>query len=163
MRNPVAPQAVGDQAPGLILETGKQPLEETLGGGGVPPILDQDVEHDPLLIHRSPEVMQLAVDANEHLVQMPGVAWPRPSAPQLGRVARAELQALAPDALVAHHHAPFGQDQLDIPQAQAEHVIEPHGMADELGREAVPGVGGRVWHHLTSLAQPLRCDERLST
>jgi hypothetical protein len=28
--------------------------------------------------------------------------------------------------------APLGEDQLHIPQAQAEHVIQPHGMADDL-------------------------------
>jgi hypothetical protein len=51
------------------------------------------------------------------------------------------------------HDAPLGQDQLDIPQAQAEHMIEPHRMVDDLGREAVSGVGGDVWRHQPSLPQ----------
>jgi hypothetical protein len=36
----------------------------------------------------------------------------------------------------------LGQDQLDIPQAEAEDVMEPYGVADDLGGEAVSGVGG---------------------
>ncbi|HWX49258.1 MAG TPA: hypothetical protein VNZ61_14485 [Roseomonas sp.] len=36
----------------------------------------------------------------------------------------------------------FGQDQLDIAQAQAEHVIKPDGVPDDLGRE-----GGKLWGH----------------
>jgi len=38
---------------------------------------------------------------------------------------------------VRHDHAALGQYQIDITQAEAEHVIQPHSMADDLGREAV--------------------------
>jgi hypothetical protein len=50
-----------------------------------------------------------------------------------------------------------GEDQLNIPQAQAEHVIQPYGMADHLGRKSVPKVGagrGRRRFHAVSLARP---------
>ena len=36
--------------------------------------MGQDVEHDTMLIDRSPQIMLLAVDPQEHLVQAPGVA-----------------------------------------------------------------------------------------
>jgi hypothetical protein len=45
---------------------------------------------------------------------------------------------------VGHGDAPLGEDQLHIPQAEAEHVIEPHRVADDLSREAVPRVGSEV-------------------
>jgi hypothetical protein len=38
------------------------------------PILDQDIEHHAVLVHRAPEVMQYAVDPQVYLVEMPGVA-----------------------------------------------------------------------------------------
>jgi hypothetical protein len=38
---------------------------------------------------------------------------------------------------VSDQHTTFGQDQLDIAQAEAEHVVQPHGMADDLGWEAM--------------------------
>jgi hypothetical protein len=37
-----------------------------------------------------------------------------------------------------------GQDQLDVAQAQAEDVIQPDSVADDLGREAVSGIGHRL-------------------
>src|SRR3712207_7542032 len=39
----------------------------------------QDVEHHAVLVHRAPEVMQRAVDPQVRLIQVPGVARPRPS------------------------------------------------------------------------------------
>ena len=36
---------------------------------------------------------------------------------------------------VEDEHASLGQQQLDVPQAQAEHVEEPDGVADDLGRK----------------------------
>lgn len=46
-----------------------------------------------------------------------------------------------PDGSTAH--ATFGQQQLDIPQAQTEHVIGPDGVTDDLGGEAMAVM--RVW------------------
>jgi hypothetical protein len=43
---------------------------------------------------------------------------------------------------MGHHDAAFGQDQLDVMQAQAEDAIQLHGVADGLGRKPVPGIGG---------------------
>src|SRR3712207_983984 len=123
LRHPVAPQPISDDAPRLVLEPGQQALEEALGGRGIPPILDQDVQHHAVLIHRAPEVMQLAVDLQEDLVQVPGVARLRPSPTQPAGELAAELQAPLPDALVADHDAPLGEDQLDVSEAQAEEAI----------------------------------------
>ena len=36
--------------------------------------LHQDVDHVAVLIHRKPEILLLAVDSNEDLVQVPNVA-----------------------------------------------------------------------------------------
>ena len=41
-------------------------------------------------------------------------------------------------------YASLGQQQLDITQAEAEHVIQPHGMANDCGREPVAVAAGRV-------------------
>ena len=55
---------------------------------------------------------------------------------------------------MGHHDAALGQDQLDVTQAQAEDVIQPHGVADDLGRKPVPGIGGGFECHAVSLARP---------
>jgi len=87
---------------------------------------------------------------------MPGAARLRPPPAQPAGEVGPELQAPLPDTLVRDRHAALGQDQLDLAQAQAEHVIQPHRVADDLGREAVAGVGRGLGHHPTILAQPLR-------
>ncbi len=51
------------------------------------------------------------------------------------------------------HHAAFGQDQLDVAQAEAENVIQPHGMADDLGRKPMAAIEGRLCRHPISLAR----------
>src|SRR5690348_17632275 len=99
-------------------------------------ILHQNVEHDAVLIDRTPEIVPL-VDPEKHLVEMPVIARSRPPSAQLIGEAPAELQAPTADALVGDEHASFGQQQLNIPQAQAEYMIQPHSMGDDLGWEAV--------------------------
>ena len=38
--------------------------------------------------------------------------------------------------------ARFGQQILDIPEAQAVSVVQPHGVADDVRRKAMPKVAG---------------------
>ena len=49
----------------------QQPAKEPLRGTGVAPALDQDVHHVAMLVDRPSEIVQLAADANEHLIQVP--------------------------------------------------------------------------------------------
>jgi hypothetical protein len=46
------------------------------------------------------------------------------------------------DAFVGDHHAALSQDQRDVAETEAEHVIQPHAMANDLGREAMVGSFG---------------------
>jgi hypothetical protein len=59
----------------------------------------------------------------------------------------AELLAPAPHSLIGDDDAPLGQKKLNVPQAKAEHVIQPDGMADDLGGKAVAvvRVGRRLY------------------
>jgi hypothetical protein len=76
-------------------------------------------------------VIKLADQANnltmpqEHLVHVPGVARPRSAPAKLAGEVGPELEAPLSDGLVADDDTPLGQDQLHVPEAQAEHVIEP--------------------------------------
>jgi hypothetical protein len=54
----------------LELEAGQQALEEAFGGCGVPPLLDEDVEHDTVLVHGAPEVEELTVDLQSGLARV---------------------------------------------------------------------------------------------
>ena len=73
---------------------------------------------------------------------MPLVAGTGQPPADLVREALAELERPLPHGFVAHEDAASGQHLLDHPQAQREAEVEPDRVADDLGREAVAGVGG---------------------
>ena len=110
----IATQTVGDEPPRRVLQPTQQVLEETLGSGAIPPVLHQNVQHDAVLVHRAPQIMQRAADADEHFVEMPGVSWLRPSPAKPSGEVGTELQAPVPNALVRYQDAAFGQDKLNI-------------------------------------------------
>jgi hypothetical protein len=57
---------------------------------------------------------------------------------------------------------PLSEDQLDVAQAEIEHVIQPHCVTDDLRLKAMPGKGDGLWGHPASLAQPYStCQPRL--
>jgi predicted MFS family arabinose efflux permease len=66
-----------------------------------------------------------------------------------------ELFAPVTDGPVADHHgAALGQDQFDVAQAEAKHMIQPHGVADDLGWEAMARIGNRICCHPISFTCP---------
>src|SRR4051794_6307940 len=161
VRNAIAAKAIGDDALWLVLQPSEQALEETLGGRGVPAVLNQDIEYHTVLVHRAPEVVQLAIDLQEHLIEVPSVARLRPATAKLAGDIGAELEAPLPYALVGDRDAPLGQEQFHVAQAQAEDMVQPDSMADDLGREAVSGIGGGLGRHPASMPQPLRFGQKL--
>jgi hypothetical protein len=89
-------------------------------------------------------------------------SWSWPAVAQAIGETRAEFLAPASHGFVGDDHAALSQDHLHIAQAEAEHVVQPDGMADNLGREpmTIVGVGWRL--HTASIARrPADCQIRL--
>jgi hypothetical protein len=107
----VALQPISHQPTWLVSEAYEQALEEPLGCTPVPSTLNQDVQHHAVLVHRAPEIVEHAIDAQKHLTEVPGVARLRPAPSQLSGELRAELSAPAPDALKRDGDASLGEDQ----------------------------------------------------
>ena len=84
----------------------------------------------------------LTVDRDEDFIRKPGIAESTLSSLQPPGVIRAELPARLPNGFVRHDDSPFGQQVLDIPEAQAVSVVQPHGVADDVRRKAMPQVAG---------------------
>jgi hypothetical protein len=59
------------------------------------------------------------------------LSWP--AASQAIDETRAEFLASAPNGLIGDHNPTLSDEQLNIAQAEAEHAIQPHGVADDLG------------------------------
>jgi hypothetical protein len=133
---PIGSEFIRHDDSGHVAQTLQQLAKEALGRLRVAAALDQHIKHVAVLVYRPPEVVQLAADADKYLIQKPFVSWSR-SAPLEGfGVGPSEAQAPLADGLVANHDAARCQDQLDFPQAQAEAVIQPNGLVDDLSREA---------------------------
>src|ERR1700687_2487058 len=63
-----------------------------------------------------------------------------PSSTQVGRDPRPEMNDPAPDRFVGADNPPFGQQILDVAEAQREAIIEPDRALDDFRREAVASV-----------------------
>src|SRR3954471_7736800 len=120
-----------------------QPLaEQALGGLFVPPALDQDVEHEAILVDGPPEPVLLAPDHQAHFVQVPLVSSTGEPAPDLVGERLAKLARPLAHGFMAHVDAAGGQHLFDHAQAERKAEVQPHGVADDLAWKAVAGVGG---------------------
>ena len=133
----VAREFVGDhhaRCDALLLE---QLAQQPLGCFGIAAALNQNVERNPMLVHRSPEPMLPTGDADHHLVQVPFVSgcWSTPA--DLDGKGLAELQRSLPDRLMADQDTAGGQHLLDHTQAERKAKVQPDSMADHFSRKAV--------------------------
>jgi hypothetical protein len=154
LRRAIAAQLIRHDHAGHVLQPLQQLSEEALRRFGIPAALHQDVEHGTVLVDSAPEIVELAADAEEHLIEMPLVTRPRPPSAQSIRETLGELQAPAPDRLVGEDDAALGQEQLAVAEAERERVVKPHRVGDDRGREAMTMVRIRCGSHPSTLAQP---------
>ncbi len=147
MCDPVAAQLVGHEPHRFLSLTLQEPPKESPRRTRVPAGLDEDVDQVTVLVHRAPEILALTVDPYEDFVQEPRISESTLSALQPPRVVKAELPAPLPNRFVRHDDSPFGQQILDIPEAQAVSVVQPHGVVDDFRRKAMPKVAGSTRVH----------------
>jgi hypothetical protein len=102
LRGPVAGQFVGDDHPGYVLAPLQQLAEESLRRLLVPVALDEHVQHVPVLIHSTPEVMPCPIDGEKHFVQVPLVTRPKTSTPELIGIRLPALPAPLPHGFIRH-------------------------------------------------------------
>ena len=133
----VAFEFVSDDHARHVSQSLEQLTEELLSRVLIPPTLHQDIENRAILIDRPPEVVSLAIDRAEHFVQMPLVAWSRAATAQCIGILLPKLPAPLADRFGRHEYATREQELLDVAVAEAEPVIQPDAMADDLGRKAV--------------------------
>jgi hypothetical protein len=114
--------------------------------------LDQNVNHVAVLIHGPPQISLLAVDSNEGFIQMPVVAQPSLSSLQSPSIDETELLTPLPNRFIGYDDAALGEKIFDIPETQAEAMISPHRIADDLGREPIAGVTKAITLHGTSVS-----------
>jgi len=147
-RRAVALEFIGNAHPWHILQPFEQRAKKLLCGLLVAAALPQDVEDVIVLVNRSPQIMPLAIDGQEHLISVPLVPRPWSATPQLNGITLPELAAPLADRFVGHSDPAFHADLVHITVAQSEAVGEPDPMTDDFAGKAVVlvsfGVSGWV-------------------
>jgi hypothetical protein len=116
--------------------------------------LNQDVDRVSILVYRTPEIVPLSLDVHEELIQVPDVSQPSLPAPEPPGVAWTELPTPLPDGLVGDHDSSLRQEFLNVSEAQAEAVVQPDGVTDDLRRKPVSAVAASIGIHQPSLPGP---------
>lgn len=133
-RRRIAAQLIGDDL--AWHRVGAQhTLEETLGGGLVAPLLQQDIEFDAVLVDCTPQQIRFASQGDEHLVEVPRAT--RFAARHFHPMDKACTELLAPAAnrLVADRHAALEQQFFDVAQTELEPEVPTHRVADDRRRK----------------------------
>ena len=144
-------QRVGDQSSRDTALGFQQRPKESDGCSPIPVRLHEDVQDVTVLIDRAPQILSATLDRDEHLVEMPGVSHPTAAAPQPPRVDRTEPLAPLPNRLLGDRHASLREEIFDIAEAEAEPMVEPDRVADDVGRESISVIAGRLAPHRHTL------------
>jgi len=137
----------------MVLSLGRVAAFERIVPGALVAVrLNQDVDHVPILIHGTPEILLLAVDSNEDFVQVPNIAEPALTPLQFSGIVWAELLAPEPNRFVRNGNSAFGEKILHIAEAQTETMVNPDSIADDFQRETVTVIGRPIILHSNSLS-----------
>ena len=149
----VASELVGHQRARHVTLLLQQLAEKSLGRFLVALALEQDIQDLCVLVNRPEQVVPLTTDGEEHLVHVPPVTGTVPLRSDLFGEDVAELAAPTADGLVTDGDAALGQHLLDITVAKGKAKVEPDGMTDDGGWEAMALVAGgsRVCVHGLSI------------
>ena len=93
----------------------------------------------------------LPLNGDDGFVEVPGIAHATLSFLESARIGRAKLQAPLPHRFVRDDDAAFSQQFLNFTKAEAESMVEPHGVTDDFGRKTMALVAGCFGFHHASL------------
>ena len=77
--------------------------KEAVSGFPISSASHKDIDHVPILIDCSPQVVALASDLYEQFIDVPDVAEPSPFSAQRSSIGRAKLPAPEPNSLVGNN------------------------------------------------------------
>jgi hypothetical protein len=135
-------QLVGDDHAWHVLKSLEELAEKLLGSSLIAPALHEDIQHVPMLINSSPQIVPFAVDGEKHLIQMPLITTARAATTQLIGIPLTEFEALLSDCFVGQCNASLGHKLFDVTITEGETKIEPDTVTDDLGRKAIAFVVG---------------------
>jgi len=147
-------QFIGNDHTRNVLEVLEQLAQELLSGLLAAAALDQDAENRATLIHSPPYIVDLTLDRDKHLIQMPLVSRMGTSVTQFFGIPLTKFQAPLPNRFVGQHDASLGHDLFDVTVAEREAVVEPDTVADDFRREAIAFVEGSRSFYIHTASMP---------
>ena len=151
MRYAVAPQLIGYQPPGFASLAFQKPMKEAFGCTLIATGLDKNIDYVPVLVNRAPEILSwpwMVTKSSSRCQVSPKRPCRRLSVRAL---LGAELLTPLSDGLVGDYDPALRQKVFNISEAQAESMIEPDGMADDIRRKSVSLIGWCIGVHSPSL------------
>ena len=142
VRRRIASKLVGHELPRWFILMLQGLAKEPFGGSAIPLPDQQNIGHVPILIHRSPEVAELAADLDADLIHMQDVVQLVLPATQVPSKGGTEFATPQSDRLAGDCDATPGEKVFDISEAKGEPMMEPHRVTDDLRREAVTSIQG---------------------
>ena len=138
----IALEFIGKESPRNLTLTLQHFAKEPFSSSLVPSFRHQNVENIAVLIDYAPETELLSLNLHENLVHIPGIAQSTLLLSEPSSELRPELQTPEADGFVRNNDATLGQQIFDIPKAEREPMVQPHGVTDNFRRKAVPLVTG---------------------
>ena len=89
------------------------------------------------MINGTPQIVQLAVDFEKHLIKMPFVTGSCPPPASLVRILLATFLAPPSDRFIGEDDSTLGHQFFDIPIAEWKTEVQPNRVTDNLGPEAI--------------------------
>jgi hypothetical protein len=117
----------------------------------ITPTLDENIHHLPVLVDSPPQIPSLTLDSHEQFIQVPRVTQATPSSLEGPGVFGTKLPTPLADGLVADDDPTLCQEVFHISEAQAESVVEPDSMVDDIRRKSVSAIAWGAGFHPPSL------------
>jgi hypothetical protein len=139
----VGAKPIGDQKFRRKTLLFEQLSHEFHGGGLIAPSLDEKVKDLAFVVNRSPQPEMPTCDRDHNLIKMPARRRPRSSIAQFLGELRSKLRHPSSNSFVGDVETAFGEQVLDVSQAECEAKIQPNGVLDHRRRKLMAGIGDR--------------------
>jgi hypothetical protein len=105
--------------------------------------LQKNIDQIPVLVNGALKILPFASDCYEKFIQVPNVTQTSLPVLESADIFGTEFSAPLSNSFVSDHDSAIRQKIFDISQAQAESVIEPNGIADDILRETMAVIVAR--------------------
>ncbi len=151
----IASEFVGHQPPGFSPLVFDETAEKPFGRALIAMALYENIKGIAVLIDRAPEILSLAMNRDKDFFDVPGIAQASLLFFELACVGRPKLPAPLSNGFIGDGDASFSQEFFDFTKAEAESMVEPHGVADNFRGKTMTLIAG-CW--LFHAAQSAKCE-----